>query len=62
MTFASSDVNGQDYILAKIDYVGFVDPYGMEGVIILKTDEGKEFPMSVFSGEVASHIARFQQG
>ena len=62
MTFTSSDVNDQDYILTKISYVGFVDPYGMEGVIILKTNEGKEFPMSAFSGEVASHIARFQQG
>jgi len=54
--------DGKDYILAKISHVGFVDPYGVEGVVVLKTDEGKEFPMRAFSGEVARHIARFQQG
>ncbi len=30
--------------------------------MILKADDGKEFPMRAFSGEVARHIARFQQG
>ena len=62
MTYGSGRENGQDYILAKISYVGFVDPHGMEGVVVLKTDEGMEFPMRAFSGEVARHIARFQQG
>jgi hypothetical protein len=51
-----------DYVKVKISYVGFVDPYGVEGVVILKTDDEKEFPMRAFSGEVARHIARFQQG
>ena len=62
MSFDSGNGDGQDYIQAKISYVGFVDPYGVEGVVILKTEEGKEFPMRAFSGEVARHIARFQQG
>jgi len=62
MPFSPADGNGHDYILAKISYVGFVDPYGVEGVVVLKTDDGKEFPMRAFSGEVARHIARFQQG
>jgi len=62
MSFDSGDGDGQDYISAKISYVGFVDPYGVEGVVILKSVDGKEFPMRAFSGEVARHIARFQQG
>jgi len=48
--------------LAKISQVGFVDPQGQEGVVILKTFQGKEFPMRAFSGEVARHILRFREG
>jgi len=51
-----------EYILVKISYVGFADQLGLEGIIILKTFEGKEFPMRAFSGEVARHISRFQEG
>jgi bifunctional DNase/RNase len=51
-----------DYIVAKISYVGFADQLGLEGIVILKTFEGKEFPMRAFSGEVARHISRFQGG
>ncbi|GIU71561.1 MAG: hypothetical protein KatS3mg003_1040 [Candidatus Nitrosocaldaceae archaeon] len=51
-----------EYIPAKISYVGFADPYGLEGVLILKSDDGREFHMRAFSGEVARHIARFQAG
>src|SRR5215216_5091237 len=46
----------EEYIFAKISYVGF------EGVVILKSNDGKEFPMRAFSGEVARHISRFQEG
>jgi bifunctional DNase/RNase len=54
---------GEDeYIVAKISYVGFADQLGLEGIIILKTFDGKEFPMRAFSGEVARHISRFQDG
>ena len=48
--------------MAKISYVGFADERGLEGVVILKTFEGKEFPMRAFSGEVARHILRFRDG
>lgn len=52
----------EEYIPAKISYVGFADAYGLEGVLILKSEDGKEFHMRAFSGEVARHIARFQAG
>ncbi|HEX7207560.1 MAG TPA: bifunctional nuclease domain-containing protein [Nitrososphaeraceae archaeon] len=52
----------EGYIQAKISYVGFADQLGLEGIVILKTFEGKEFPMRAFSGEVARHISRFQGG
>lgn len=48
-----------DYESVKIDYVGFVDPYAVEGILVLKSDEGKEFHMRAFSGEVARHISNF---
>ena len=48
-----------DYESVKIDYVGFVDPYAVEGMLVLKSDEGKEFHMRAFSGEVARHITSF---
>jgi bifunctional DNase/RNase len=51
-----------EYILVKISYVGFADQLGLEGIVILKTFEGKEFPMRAFFGEVARHISRFQEG
>jgi hypothetical protein len=54
---------GEDeYIVAKISYVGFADQLGLEGIVILKTFDGKECPMRAFSGEVARHISRFQEG
>lgn len=52
----------EEYVLAKISYVGFADERGLEGVVKLKTFEGKEFPMRAFSGEVARHILRFREG
>ena len=51
-----------EFIVAKISYVGFADQLGLEGIVILKTFDGKEFPMRAFSGEVARHISRFQEG
>ena len=51
-----------EMVLVKISYVGFADQLGLEGIVILKTFEGKEFPMRAFSGEVARHISRFQEG
>jgi bifunctional DNase/RNase len=51
-----------DYVETKITYVGFVDPYGVEGLVILRSDDGKEFHMRAFSGEVARHITNFIGG
>ena len=48
-----------DYESVKIDYVGFVEPYAVEGMLVLKGDDGKEFHMRAFSGEVARHISSF---
>ena len=48
-----------DYDSVKIDYVGFVDPYAVEGLAVRKADNGKEFHMRAFSGEVAKHISSF---
>jgi bifunctional DNase/RNase len=60
---SSNMPTGEDeYIVAKISYVGFADQLGLEGIVILKTFDGKEFPMRAFSGEVARHISRFQEG
>lgn len=43
-----------------IDNVGITD-LGM-GVVILKTNDGKEFPISAFSVDVAKSISDFQEG
>ena len=57
-----NEVQDSDYEDAKISYVGFVDPYGVEGLLILRSDDGKEFHMRAFSGEVARHITNFIDG
>ena len=48
-----------DYELVKIHGVGLADPLALQGVLLLKTDDGKEFPISAFSGEVARYISNF---
>ena len=50
-----------DYESVKIDYVGFVDPYAVEGMLVLKSADGQEFHMRAFSGEVAKYIASFNE-
>lgn len=50
-----------DYDSVKIGYIGFVDPYGIEGMVVLKNDSDKEFHMRAFSGEVARQIISFGQ-
>ena len=49
----------EDYDIVKITHIGFVDEYGIEGLLLLKADDGKEFHMHAFSGEVARHISDF---
>jgi bifunctional DNase/RNase len=51
-----------DYIDVEISNIGYVDNLGLEGFLVLKSIEGKEFPINAFSGEVAKHILRFKQG
>jgi hypothetical protein len=53
------DVQESDYDVVKITTVGFVDPYAVEGLLVLTADDGKEFHMRAFSGEVARHISSF---
>ena len=51
-----------EFIEARINNIGFLDTMGLEGAVILKSIDGVEFPIVAFSGEVAGHIALFQQG
>ena len=52
-----NDAQEEDYDIVKITHIGFVDEYGIEGLLLLKADDGKEFHMHAFSGEVARHIS-----
>ena len=56
--FKINETPDEDYETVRIDKVGLVPPYGL-GALILKSEGGKEFSMSAFSGEVAKHIASF---
>ena len=54
----------QDYECVRIVHVGFVDPYAVEGLVILRVDDNnnknnKEFHMRAFSGETAKYITSF---
>lgn len=48
-----------DYETVRVVHVGYVDPYALEGIVILKSHDGLEFHMRAFSGEVARHINSF---
>lgn len=50
----------EDSVVVTIDNVGVTD-LGM-GAVILKTNDGKEFPISAFSVDVAKNISDFQEG
>ena len=50
------DAQEQDYEIVKISHIGFVDEYGFEGLVLLSANDGREFHMNAFSGEVATHI------
>lgn len=54
-----SDLDEDSEILT-ISNIGITD-LGM-GAVILKTSDGKEFPISAFSVDVAKHISDFQEG
>ena len=54
-----NDVQEEDYEIVKITHIGFVDEYGIEGLLMLKADDGREFHIHAFSGEVSRHISNF---
>ena len=43
-----NDIQEEDYEIVKITHIGFVDEYGIEGLLLLKADDGKEFHMHAF--------------
>ena len=53
------DVDEESEVV-KIEKIG-ISNLG-QGVVILKTEEGKEFPISAFSAETAKNISDFQEG
>lgn len=55
---------GQDerYVPVRVESVGYADEGGLEGVLMLRAEDGRVLSMRSFSGEVASHIARFISG
>ena len=57
-----NDVQEKDYEIVKITHIGFIDEYGIEGLLLLRADDGKEFHMNAFSGEVARYISNFHSG
>ena len=56
------DAQELDYEMVKITNIGFVDEYGIEGLLVLRAEDGREFHMHAFSGEVATHISSFLSG
>ena len=51
-----------NYIKVKITEVGFADPQGLQGILVLTAKDGRNIPITAFSGEVAQHIKRFING
>ncbi len=49
----------EHYEIVKISDIGLADPFALEGIALLKSDDGKVFPISAFSGEVARNISNF---
>ena len=52
--------DADEELVVKIEKIG-ISNLG-QGVVILKTEEGKEFPISAFSAETAKNISDFQEG
>ena len=51
-----------EFVRVKVSEVGFTDESGAEGLIWLRSEEGKAFAMRSFSGESATHMQRFSRG
>ncbi len=52
----------EKYVRMRVTEVGYADQYGLQGVVVLMSDDQKKFPITAFSGEVADHIQRFLKG
>lgn len=52
----------ENFSTVKISDVGLADPLALQGVLVLKSEDDKVFPISAFSGEVARHISNFLAG
>jgi len=52
----------ENYVPVKVVQVGFIDESGLEGALMMRSDDGKTFSMRAFSGEVALHMSRFMKG
>ena len=50
------------YEAVCIGYIGLMDPHAKEGISILKANDGREFHMRAFSGEVAGFISAYSSG
>jgi len=50
----------EDSLVVNMDKIGITE-FG-HGAVILKTDDGREFPISAFSSETAKCISDFQAG
>lgn len=53
------DQSEPDYETVHVSHVGYIDPYALEGIVVLKSKAGGYFHMRAFSGEVARHIKNF---
>lgn len=51
-----------EFTRVRVSQVGFTDESESEGLVWLKSDEGKTFAMRAFSGESALHMERFSHG
>lgn len=51
-----------DYESVGIGYIGLADPHAREGISILRANDGREFHMRAFSGEVARFISAYAAG
>lgn len=47
------------YVQVKIGNMGYMDEYAIQGIVVFRSDSGKEFHMNAFSGEVVKHMASF---
>lgn len=54
----------KEYVPVRLGTIGFLDEGGLEGVVSLTSlaDERDKLVMRAFSGEVATHMARFVKG